>query len=219
MPYVGQFTVPWIYRRQFYRICNNHCNRYAKAHFKKSSSSQGTSRSRTRSASAFVNISYNQARTSAVISQIHICLCFQETTKRSPTAFTVVLSYTSGRYTHIKPSHFCIPHLLRAQKATNKMTVTTSSAERIPLSMSPQETFCWPASQVKGDVILHPSNFIVSLVSPDKKLRLLQVIPTLPKNPKWTQYWVFSNQILRAPFLHILTRFALQVFPYSYSCS
>lgn len=61
------------------------------------------------------------------------------------------------------------------------MTVTSRTAERIPLSMSPQETFCWPASQVKGDVILHPSNFIVSLVSPDKKLQLLQVIPTLPK--------------------------------------
>lgn len=163
MPYAGQFIVPWIYRLQSYRICNNHCNTYAKAHFKKSS--QRTTKSLTRSASASVNISQNQARTSAVISEIHICLCFQETTKRSPTAFTLVPSYTSDRYTHTKPSHFCIPQLLRTQKTTKKMTVTASSAERIPLSVSPQETLCCPASQVKGDVIMHPSNFIVSLVS------------------------------------------------------
>lgn len=35
MSYAGQIIVPWIYRLQSYRICNNHRNMYAKAYFKK----------------------------------------------------------------------------------------------------------------------------------------------------------------------------------------
>lgn len=66
---------------------------------------------------------------------------------------------------HTKPSCFCIPQLLRTQKATYKMTVTASSAERTTLGASALEPLFCPASHVKGDIIVHPSNFTVSLVS------------------------------------------------------
>lgn len=60
----------------------------------------------------------------------------------------------------------CIPWLLRTQKATNKITVTVSPVGRTPLSVFPQETVCCPASKSNGIVILHSSNFIVSVASP-----------------------------------------------------
>jgi len=69
-------------------------------------------------------------------------------------------------YVRSLPDHIllCIQWLLRTLKATN--TVTVSSVGRSPLSVFPQATSCCPASKSHGDIILHSSNFTVSIASP-----------------------------------------------------
>lgn len=163
MPYAGQFTVPWIYWLQSCKTCNNHRNMCAKAHFKKSSSSQRTTKFLSR---IWITIFKHIIEPSK-----DFCYCFwnphlfvfPRSNKRA-LQHSHKFSPIPVRDIHTKPSCFFMPQLLRTQKATNKMTVTASSAERTPLGVSTQEPLCSPASQVKGNVTLHPSNLIFSLV-------------------------------------------------------
>lgn len=130
--------------------------------------------------SAFVKVSQNKARISAVISEIRICLCFQETKKEpawTPLSYWLLIMQHLHKFSptpvadiHVQslPAYIllCIPWLLRTLKATNRITVTVSSVGRTPLTVFPQKTLCCPASKSNGDVILHSSNFIVSVASP-----------------------------------------------------